>query len=73
LDSAIADLSQAIRIEPRDALAAHARGVAYRERRDFERAIADFDSALKLDPNSPPAMSTAAMPISRRATTTAPP
>ncbi len=31
-------------------LAVHGRGIAYRERRDYDRAVADFDQALRLDP-----------------------
>jgi tetratricopeptide (TPR) repeat protein len=49
-DGSFTDLDQAIRQEPGKAEALVRRGVAYLERRDFQRAIADFDRAIKLSP-----------------------
>ena len=50
-DRAIADFTQAIKLDPKDAFAIHDRGVAYYEKHDFERAIADFEAAIKINPN----------------------
>jgi tetratricopeptide (TPR) repeat protein len=50
LDRAIADYSEAIRIDPVDADAFTSRGVAYRAKGDNDRAIADFNEAIRLDP-----------------------
>ncbi|MGZ3361542.1 MAG: tetratricopeptide repeat protein [Xanthobacteraceae bacterium] len=50
LDRAIADFSEAIRLDPRSALAYNNRGRAYREKGDDNRAIADLNEAIKLDP-----------------------
>ena len=47
-DSAIADLNEAIRLEPNDALAHDNRGRAFCMRRDYDKAIADEDAALRL-------------------------
>jgi tetratricopeptide (TPR) repeat protein len=51
LDRAIADYSEAIRLDPRSAFAYNNRGRAYREKGDDDRAIADLNEAIKLDPN----------------------
>jgi len=50
LDKAISDFSEAIRLEPKDALAFNNRGIAYDKKGDFALAIADFSTALKLKP-----------------------
>lgn len=47
---AIADYSEAIRLNPNFAQAYHNRGVAYRERQDYARAIVDFSEAIRLRP-----------------------
>jgi tetratricopeptide (TPR) repeat protein len=49
-DLAIADYTNAIKLEPRNAVTYHHRGNAYLERGEFDRAIADFTSAIKIDP-----------------------
>ncbi|WP_373604433.1 tetratricopeptide repeat protein [Treponema endosymbiont of Eucomonympha sp.] len=48
---AIADFTQAIRLNPNDAAAYHSRGSAYYNKSDYDRAIADLTQALKLNPN----------------------
>ncbi|MBR1246084.1 tetratricopeptide repeat protein [Bradyrhizobium sp. AUGA SZCCT0169] len=47
---AIADLNEAIRLDPKLAMAFNNRGAAYNEQGDNERAIADFNEAIRLDP-----------------------
>jgi tetratricopeptide (TPR) repeat protein len=54
------------------AVALNSRGAAYARRNDPDRAIADFDAALRLYPDFLAASSTAAWPTARRATTSAP-
>ena len=51
LGHAIAEYSEAIRINPNFALAYVNRGVAYRSKGDVNRAIADYSEAIRLDPN----------------------
>jgi hypothetical protein len=48
---AISDYDQAIRLDPKDALAYSNRGNAYNGKRDYERAFSDYDQALKLNPS----------------------
>src|SRR5215475_11361992 len=50
-DRAIAAFSDAMRLDPRSALAFANRGVAYERKGDMDRAIADFSEAIRLDPN----------------------
>ena len=72
MPSAVANYDAAIRLNPKDAMAYYDRGVARYEREDYDRAVADFDQATKLDRRMPPPSTTAASPITRSATTTAP-
>ena len=51
-DQAIADLNQAIRLDPNNAVAYYNRGYAYKLKGDYDRAIADLNQAIRLDPNS---------------------
>lgn len=51
LDLAIADYSEAIRLDPNYAVAYNNRGVAYRDKGDLNGAIADYSGAIVLDPN----------------------
>jgi tetratricopeptide (TPR) repeat protein len=51
-DGAIADFTQAIRLNPNDASYYRRRGYAYGSKRDYDRAIADFTEAIRLNPNS---------------------
>lgn len=48
-DQAIAEYSEAIRLEPTSSIAYCQRAGAYRRRGDLERAIADCDTALRFD------------------------
>src|SRR5215813_1639235 len=50
-DKAIAAFSDAMRLDPKSALAFTNRGVAYERKGDMDRAIADFSEAIRLDPN----------------------
>jgi tetratricopeptide (TPR) repeat protein len=47
---AIADFTEAIRLDPKSAIAYNSRGNANRE--DHDRAIADYTAAIRLDPKS---------------------
>ncbi len=51
IDRAIADETKAIEIDPKDASAYHNPGTAYLTLDRFDKAIADYDVALKLNPN----------------------
>jgi tetratricopeptide (TPR) repeat protein len=48
---AIEYLSQAIRLDPNDALAYINRGIAYRNLKQYQQAINDYDQATRLDPS----------------------
>jgi tetratricopeptide (TPR) repeat protein len=50
LDRALADYTDAIRVNPRDALAYNNRGLLWREKGDADRAIADLTDAIRIDP-----------------------
>src|ERR1051325_7943219 len=50
LDEALADLEQAIKIDPTDACPFNNRGRVFTLKGDLERATADYDQAIKLDP-----------------------
>jgi tetratricopeptide (TPR) repeat protein len=50
LDRAIADLNEAIRLDPRLANAFSNRGYAYNGKKEYERAISDLNEAIRLDP-----------------------
>ena len=49
---ALAQLTQAIRREPDDATAYFYRGLAWFAAQECDKAIADYDEALRLDPGS---------------------
>jgi tetratricopeptide (TPR) repeat protein len=49
-DRAIADYTEAIRLDPGLALAYNNRGFAYSAKGDNDRAIADYDQAIKINP-----------------------
>ena len=51
LDAALADLNEAIRLDPTYACAYNNRGRAYGFKREYDRAIEDYNEALRLDPN----------------------
>ncbi len=52
LERAIADLNEAIRLDPKFALARTNRGWAYIEKGEYDQAIADLNEAIRLDPQS---------------------
>ncbi len=49
-DRAITEYGEAVRFDPKDALAYYNRGLAYRAKGDNDSAIADYNEAIKLDP-----------------------
>jgi tetratricopeptide (TPR) repeat protein len=49
-DKAIADFSEAIRLNPKHAAAYCDRGLTYWSRHDYDKAIADHTEAIRLDP-----------------------
>jgi lipoprotein NlpI len=49
-DRAIADYTEAIRLNPQDAQAFYNRGVAWHFKKDYDRAIADYTEAIRLNP-----------------------
>ncbi|MDR2717539.1 MAG: tetratricopeptide repeat protein [Treponema sp.] len=50
-EQVIADYTQAIRLNPNDAIAYANRGNAYSDKSDYDRAIADYTQAIRLNPN----------------------
>jgi lipoprotein NlpI len=50
LDHAVADFSEALKLNPKDALSYHSRGLAYFYGGDPAKALADFKRASELDP-----------------------
>jgi len=50
-DGAIADYTEAIRLNPNYAMAYNNRGFAYFHKGDYDRAIVDFTQAIRIDPN----------------------
>ena len=49
-DNAISDYNEAIKLNPRDALAYGIRGIAYQKKDQFKKAISDYNKAIKLNP-----------------------
>jgi len=47
---AIADYTEAIRLDPKDASAFNSRGIAYYDKGQSDRAIKDYDKAIELSP-----------------------
>lgn len=52
LSRAVSHWSERIRSDPEDAAAYIARGLAYRELREYDKAISDYGEAIRLDRNS---------------------
>jgi tetratricopeptide (TPR) repeat protein len=50
-DRAIADFTQAIRLDPNSSIAYRERGVMYDNTGDHDKAIADCNQAIRIDPN----------------------
>jgi tetratricopeptide (TPR) repeat protein len=55
LDRAIADFTEAIRLDPRNAEGFARRADAYLDRQQLDQAIGDFSEAIRLGPDSPTA------------------
>lgn len=53
VSKAIADFTEAIRLEPKVAVYHRNRAIAYANKRTFLNAIVDFTEAIRLDPNIP--------------------
>jgi len=49
-DSALRDCNEAIRLDPKYAVAYDSRGNVYDYKKDYDRAIADYGEAIRLDP-----------------------
>ncbi|GHV69718.1 hypothetical protein AGMMS49928_13270 [Spirochaetia bacterium] len=49
-DRAIADFTEAIRVNPQYATAYNDRGASYSAKKDYDRAIADYTAAIRLNP-----------------------
>ncbi|HKI13457.1 MAG TPA: tetratricopeptide repeat protein, partial [Roseiarcus sp.] len=49
-DNAVSDCTEAIRLNPKDAVAFNNRGKAWHAKGDNDRAIADYDEAIRLNP-----------------------
>src|SRR5262249_49079036 len=56
LDRAIADYSEAIRLDREKAGAFFNRGVIYAQREDYVHAIADYSEAIRINPHDPIAL-----------------
>ncbi len=50
-DEAVSDFSQALKLDPENALALARRGSAKSAKRDWDGALADFDKAIELKPD----------------------
>src|SRR5262245_33795759 len=50
LNHAIADFTEAIRLNPKDALAYSNRGLTYVNKGEYDRAIADYTAAIRINP-----------------------
>jgi lipoprotein NlpI len=49
-DRAVADYTEAIRLNPRFALAFYNRAIAWRDKKDYDRAVADYTEVIRLNP-----------------------
>lgn len=50
-DRSIADLSEALRLQPDVPEALNTRGLAYAAKNDYDRALADYNEAIRVNPN----------------------
>jgi tetratricopeptide (TPR) repeat protein len=53
LDNAVADLNEAVRLDPRDPAAFNNRGSIWDAKKEYDKAIADFNEAIRLNPRDP--------------------
>ena len=51
MDNAIADYSEAIRLQPDYAFAFNNRGVAHKAKGDYDGALQDYNEAIRLQPD----------------------
>ena len=65
-DQAIADYSEAIRLDPEYAMAYYYRGVAYGDKGDYDAAVADCTEAVRLDPKCEPCCNSVAYALKRK-------
>jgi tetratricopeptide (TPR) repeat protein len=56
LDHALADHSEAIRVDPNFAPAYRQRAIVWRSKGDADKALADFAEAIRLDPKDADAL-----------------
>ena len=71
-DKAIADLDQSIALDPQNPDAYGVRGDAWADKKDFDKAIADFSRVLRLDRATRGPMPAAASPRPSGSNTTRP-
>lgn len=62
----LADLNEAIKIQPGDPVAIRARGLVYADEGEYDRALADLDAALKLDPKHAPTYEAKALVLAKQ-------
>jgi tetratricopeptide (TPR) repeat protein len=53
LDEALADYTEAIRLDPKNAEAYNNRALVYNKKGELDKAITDFNDAIKIRPNTP--------------------
>lgn len=53
LDDALADYTEAIRLDPKNAEAYNNRALVYNKKGELDKAIADFNDAIKIKPGTP--------------------
>ena len=53
LDEALADYTEAIRLDPKNAEAYNNRALTYNRKGELDKAITDFNDAIKIKPNTP--------------------
>ena len=66
-DRAIADFTQAIRLDPKFGKAYDARANAYSDKGDHDRAIADYNEAIRIDSANPRAFNNRCDELAQRA------
>ena len=62
-DKAIADLTESIRLDPKNAKAYYNRGLAYENKNEHDNAVADFTEAIRLDRKTLWRIAAVAMPM----------
>jgi tetratricopeptide (TPR) repeat protein len=66
IDRAIIDHTDAIRVDPSEALAFFNRGNAYKRKGQYDRAIKEYDQAIRLNPNDSLAINNRAAAIKEK-------